>query len=74
MPRIVDPSKCVGCGACVNVCPVTAIAMEDQEDGSKKAKVNAETCIDCASCEAACPQTAISEAGTQEEAKPEAAK
>ena len=60
MPRKVDPSKCVGCGACVKVCPVTAIKLEEQEDGNKKAKINPEICIDCAACEVECPVKVIS--------------
>ena len=42
--------ECIGCGACVDGCPVGAIAM----DGDK-AKVDADACIDCGACNGTCP-------------------
>ncbi|MBQ7187510.1 MAG: 4Fe-4S binding protein [Ruminococcus sp.] len=42
--------ECIGCGACVDACPVGAIAM-----GDGKAEINADACIDCGSCAATCP-------------------
>ena len=41
---------CIGCGACVDGCPVGAISM----DGDK-AKVDADACIDCGACNGTCP-------------------
>ncbi|MDD4816511.1 MAG: 4Fe-4S binding protein [Victivallaceae bacterium] len=46
---------CIGCGACVDACPVSAISMEDG-----KAKVNADECIECGACVGECSQDAIS--------------
>ena len=46
--------NCVGCGECVNVCPVEAIHMEDD-----KSVLDREKCIGCASCVAACPNRAL---------------
>jgi ferredoxin len=54
MPAEVDAKKCTGCGACVEACPVEAIAMDE------KAKVNPETCVDCGACVDECPVQAIS--------------
>ena len=53
MPFI-NQEKCVGCGACVNVCPVEAISMKDG-----KAVINQEKCIKCGKCLTVCPQDAI---------------
>ncbi len=53
MPWI-DKDRCVGCGICVEKCPVGAISMEDE-----KAKINMEECIRCGTCHSACPQEAV---------------
>ena len=51
----VDVEKCIGCGDCVDVCPVDVYEMQDE----KSVPVNAEECIDCESCVEACEQEAI---------------
>ncbi len=50
-------SDCVSCGACADVCPVSAISA-----GDSKYNIDADTCIDCGSCEGECPTGAISAA------------
>ncbi|MCB5247846.1 MAG: 4Fe-4S binding protein [Candidatus Cloacimonetes bacterium] len=52
----IDKETCIGCGACVDVCPVQALSMEDG-----KAKCDEGTCIDCGACIGVCPTQAISE-------------
>ncbi|MCA1915684.1 4Fe-4S binding protein [Methanospirillum hungatei] len=54
MTAIIDKDKCTGCETCVDECPATAIAMEDD-----KAVVNNELCVDCGSCVDVCPAEAI---------------
>jgi len=49
-----DVSRCTGCGACVEVCPVGAMALVDG-----KASVDEETCIGCEACIGACLEGAI---------------
>jgi Fe-S-cluster-containing hydrogenase component 2 len=53
----VDSEKCVSCGACVTLCPVEAITMD--EDAS--VVFNKEKCIGstCSACVDACPSRAI---------------
>lgn len=51
----VNKTKCVGCGTCMNICPVGAITM----DANGKAQINKEICIQCGSCQNVCPVEAI---------------
>lgn len=52
----VDQERCIGCGACMGICPIGAIIMEEG-----KAKIDPEKCISCRSCEGVCPVEAISD-------------
>lgn len=52
---MVNKDKCIGCGTCVDVCPVNAITLNDEG----KAQIDQEKCIKCGTCEAVCPVMAI---------------
>lgn len=52
---MIDQDKCIGCGTCVQLCPVNAISFN--KDG--KAQIDKEKCIKCGTCEVACPVSAI---------------
>lgn len=52
---MIDKNKCIGCGSCVNACPVNAISLD--KDG--KAQINPKICIKCGTCQAICPVSAI---------------
>ncbi|MFH1801050.1 MAG: 4Fe-4S dicluster domain-containing protein [Candidatus Omnitrophota bacterium] len=53
-----NEQKCVGCLACVEVCPVQALDYKDDTSDPKAAKRTmihyTDTCIFCSQCEAAC--------------------
>ncbi|RLC27843.1 MAG: ferredoxin [Deltaproteobacteria bacterium] len=51
----VDSEKCIGCGECVDVCPVEVYELQDE----KSVPVNAEECVGCESCIEVCEQAAI---------------
>ena len=46
--------KCVGCGSCVNVCPVKCISLKPYQLGHAVAVVDEGICIKCGSCQKVC--------------------
>ncbi len=57
----VDKEKCIGCGICIEKCPVGAISLSAEQAGieDRKAKINMEECIHCGTCHSVCPQEAV---------------
>jgi ferredoxin len=53
MPWI-DKGMCIGCGICVEECPVDAIVMEDEV-----AEIYMNDCIHCGRCHDVCDQEAV---------------
>jgi len=51
----VDAEKCVGCGECVEVCPVDVYEIIDE----KSVPVNEDECLGCESCAEVCEHEAI---------------
>lgn len=50
-----DPDTCVGCGACVQVCPTRAIDVIDDREGKKRQfRVDYTRCMNCGQCEEKC--------------------
>jgi radical SAM protein with 4Fe4S-binding SPASM domain len=50
----IKKESCLGCGVCVDICPVTALRLTE-----KAAVVSADICIDCGICLKKCPWGAI---------------
>ncbi len=55
---VIDPGKCVGCGACVNACPPNALSVSD-EGPYRVIRLFIGRCIFCGRCEEVCPFKAI---------------
>ncbi len=57
----VKKAKCVGCGLCVELCPVAAPALTQRSDeaGKKSAVIDRARCIGCGECALRCPTKAI---------------
>lgn len=54
MPWI-NEDLCVGCGVCVDDCPVGAITLREDQ----KAIINEDECIRCGRCHEVCPEDAV---------------
>ncbi|WP_022767907.1 polysaccharide pyruvyl transferase family protein [Butyrivibrio sp. NC2007] len=50
-----DNSKCSGCGACHDVCPVNAIEMQEDKTGYRYPVINPDICLKCGKCRRTCP-------------------
>lgn len=47
--------ECCACGACMDVCPVKAINLQEDEQGFLYPKINQKQCVDCGMCQRVCP-------------------
>lgn len=55
-----DTEKCMGCGACAEVCPADSRMIEDvKENKIRKVIYLSDKCIFCGQCEIACPSEAL---------------
>jgi len=54
MPHLIT-ERCIGCTACVKVCPVEAITGVNKE----LHHINPAICIDCGACTYVCPEECI---------------
>jgi formate hydrogenlyase subunit 6/NADH:ubiquinone oxidoreductase subunit I len=54
LPKV-NTELCIGCGACVNVCPMNAITVVNG-----KATISEDKCRNCRICQRTCPVEAIS--------------
>lgn len=55
MININDKSKCCGCSACANVCPVQCIKMNFDTKGFYYPTIDEKACIKCNKCNSVCP-------------------
>ena len=56
IPNLFDKKEdCCGCTACYAACPMSAITMEEDEEGFEYPTINIEKCICCYKCINSCP-------------------
>lgn len=51
---VLDENRCTACGACKNICPVSAIEMYENSEGFFYPIVNNQMCIECGKCKNVC--------------------
>ena len=56
MHPVIDEEICVGCGACVDACPMGVLEVEDIA-----VVTDGDACVGCGACQSACPTEAITE-------------
>ncbi|MBN1508504.1 MAG: Coenzyme F420 hydrogenase/dehydrogenase, beta subunit C-terminal domain [Sedimentisphaerales bacterium] len=62
---------CLGCGACVSVCPNRALILVDVANDGLRPKTDHNRCAQCGECIKVCPGVNIEIAGTEAAALPE---
>lgn len=53
--NMISKQECCGCTACVHICPVHCISMEEDDEGFLYPVIVENDCIHCHQCEAVCP-------------------
>ncbi|HWR10715.1 MAG TPA: DUF362 domain-containing protein [Rectinemataceae bacterium] len=53
------PEKCVGCLACVKICPAGALELGKNAKGQHQIRIDDQACITCFCCHEVCPAQAI---------------
>lgn len=51
--------RCMGCGACVGICPENVFEINESEGRRTSRVVNENNCFSCRACEVRCPENAI---------------
>ncbi len=47
--------ECLGCAACIDICPFDALTLTKDKDGFYAPSINSEKCVDCGKCAKICP-------------------
>lgn len=54
--KVINQDYCIGCGACIGICPVKCLSVSESKSGQYYPKLSA-TCIECGKCIDVCPFT-----------------
>jgi len=53
---VINPSKCIACGLCEEICP---FGLPQKENDGKYNISNPQECVECSACQRNCPTQAI---------------
>lgn len=53
------PEPCIGCSACVGICPAGALDLRREAGGINRVRIDDDACITCFCCHEVCPAHAI---------------
>jgi len=67
---VVSWRLCLGCGACVSVCPQGALSLVDAQDDGLRPKTDRDKCVRCGDCTRVCPGIDIEAPGVDSAAIP----
>ncbi len=56
---IFDKERCIGCSACIRICPAEALELGRLKDGKYQVLIDDRACITCYCCHEVCPVGAI---------------
>ena len=56
---VIDTKLCVGCGACVDECPIGAIRLQEKENREIRSNIMPTHCCGCRTCLIYCVRSAI---------------
>lgn len=49
-------AECLGCEACIQICPHSALTLVEDTEGFRYPKLNPESCVECGLCHKVCPE------------------
>ena len=55
----VETDRCIGCGACADVCPARCVLITDLDAATRVIRRHLDRCIQCGRCEEACAYDAV---------------
>ncbi len=53
--KVLSSDKCCGCASCMNICPVGAISMQENQEGFLYPRIDDSKCTHCGLCAKSCP-------------------